>query len=88
MKWKKNSLGKLLPKEEDEVGVVELVGVVLRRPPVVLRRGGGASKVGKMGEPLHGLELDRKGDGSEWHEGERARGALVEEGAWLTRGVG
>jgi len=37
MKWKKNSLGKLLPKEEDEVGVVELVGVVLRRPQVVLR---------------------------------------------------
>ena len=88
MKWKKNSLGKLLPKEEDEVGVVELVGIVLRRPPVVLRRGGGASKVGKMGEPLHGLELEREGEGSEWDEGKRARGALVEEGAWLTRGVG
>ena len=60
MKWKKNSLGKLLPKEEDEVGVVELVGVVLRRPQVVLRRGGGASMVGKMGELLHGLELERR----------------------------
>ena len=24
---------------------------------------------------------------SEWDEGERARGALVEEEAWLTRGV-
>ena len=88
MKWKKNSLGKLLPKEEDEVGVVELVGVVLRRPRVVLRRGGGASMVGKMGELLHGLELEREGEGSEWDEGERARGALVEEGAWLARGVG
>ena len=30
----------------------------------------------------------REGEGSEWDEGERARGALVEEGAWLTRGVG
>ena len=65
MKWKKNSLGKLLPKEEDEVGVVELVGVVLRRPQVVLRQGGGASMVGKMGELLHGLELEREGDESE-----------------------
>ena len=64
MKWKKNSLGKLLPKEEDEVGV-ELVGVVLRRPQVVLRRGGGASMVGKMGELLHDLELEREGEGSE-----------------------
>ena len=80
MKWKKNSLGKLLPKEEDEGRVVQLVGVFLRR-------GGGASKVGKMGEPLHGLELEREGEGSEWDEGERTRGALVEEGAWLTRGV-
>ena len=65
MKWKKNSLGKLLPKEEDEVGVVELVGVVLRRPQVVLRRGGRSSIVGKMGELLHGLELEREGEGSE-----------------------
>ena len=88
MKWKKNSLGKLLPKEEDEDGVVEQVGVVLQRPQVVLRRGGGASMVGKMGELLHGLELEREGEGSEWDEGESARGALVEEGAWLTRGVG
>jgi len=44
--------------------------------------------VGKMGELLHGLELEREGEGSEWDEGERARGALVEEGAWLTCGVG
>ena len=65
MKWKKNSLGKLLPKEEDEGRVVQLVGVVLQRPPVVLRRGGGASMVGKMGELLHGLELEREGEGSE-----------------------
>ena len=88
MKWKKNSLGKLLPKEEDEGRVVQLVGVFLRRPPVVLRRGGGASMVGKMGELLHSLEFEREGEGSEWDEGERARGALVEEGAWLTCGVG
>ena len=44
--------------------------------------------VGKMGELLHGLEFERESEGSEWDEGERARGALVEEGAWLTRGVG
>ena len=78
-------MGKLLPKEEDE----DRGGAASRRrPPVVLRRGGGASMVGKMGELLHGLELEREGEGSEWDEGERARGALVEEGAWLTRGVG
>ena len=70
-----------------KIGVVQLVGVVLRCPPVVLRRGGGASMVGKMGELLHSLEFEREGEGSEWDEGERARGALVEEGAWLTRGV-
>ena len=58
-------LGKLLPKEEAEIGVVQLVGVVLRRPPVVLRRGGGDSMVGKMGELLHDLELEREGEGSE-----------------------
>ena len=58
-------LGKLLPKEEEEIGVVQFIGVVLRRPPVVLRRGGGASMVGKMGELLHGLELEREGEGSE-----------------------
>ena len=58
-------LGKLLPKEEEEIGVVQFVGVVLRRPPVVLRRGGRASMVGKMGELLHGLELEREGEGSE-----------------------
>ena len=58
-------LGKLLPKEEEEIGVVQFVGIVLRRPPVVLRRGGGASMVGKMGELLHGLELEREVEGSE-----------------------
>ena len=56
-------LGKLLPKEEEEIGVVQFVGVVLRRPPVVLRRGGGASMVGERRELLHGLfrkrELER-----------------------------
>ena len=48
-----------------KIGVMQLVGVVLRRPPVVLRRGGEASMVGKMGELLHGLELEREGEGSE-----------------------
>ena len=58
-------LGKLLPKEEEEIGVVQFVGVVLRRAPVVLWRGGGASLVGKMGELVHGVELEREGEGSE-----------------------
>ena len=44
--------------------------------------------MGKKVELLHGLKLEREGEWSEWDEGERARGALVEEGAWLTRGVG
>ena len=67
--------------------MVQLAGVVLLRPPAMLRRGGGASMVGNVVELLYGLELEREGEGSEWDEGERARGALVEEGAWLTRGV-
>ena len=53
------------PRKKMKIRVVQLVGVVLRRPPVVLRRGGGASMVGKMGELLHGLELEREGEGSE-----------------------
>ena len=52
-----------------KIGVGQLVGVVLRRPPVVLQRGGGASMVGKMGELLHGLARERSVWG-EW-EGER-----------------
>ena len=36
---------------------------------------------------LHGLGLERESSLSEWDEGERARGALVEEEAWLTHGV-
>ena len=58
-------LGKLLPKEEEEIGVVQFVDVVLRRRPVVLRRGGGASMVGERVELLHGLGLERDGEGSE-----------------------
>ena len=57
--------GKILPKEEEEIGVVQLVGVVLRRPPAMLRRGGGASMVGEKVELLHGLGLERDGEGSE-----------------------
>ena len=52
-------MGKLLPKEEGKIGVVQLVGVGLRRPPVVLRRGGGASMVGEMGKLLHGFARER-----------------------------
>ena len=48
-----------------KIGVVQLVSVVLRRPPVVLWRGGGASMVGNMEELLHDLELEREGEGSE-----------------------
>ena len=38
---------------------------------------------------LHGLGLERESSLSEWDEGERerARGALVEDEALLTRGV-
>ena len=56
-------LGKLLPKEEEEIGAVQLAGIVLRRPPAKLRRGGGASMVGNVVELLYGLELER---GGEW----------------------
>jgi len=58
-------LGKLLPKEEEEIGVVQLAGVVLRRPPAMLRRGGEASMVGEKVELLHGLGLERESEGSE-----------------------
>ena len=57
--------GKLLPKEEEEIGVVQLAGIVLRRPPAMLRRGGGASIVGERVELLYGLGLEREGEGSE-----------------------
>lgn len=52
--------GKLLPKEEEEIGVVQLVGVVLRCPPVVLRRGGASMVRVEEGELLHGFARDRK----------------------------
>ena len=42
-------------KEEDEGEVEQLVGVDLRRPPAMLRRGGGCSMVEEKGELLHGL---------------------------------
>ena len=52
----------------------------------MLRRGSGEEERVKL---LHGLGLERERESSlsEWDEGERARGALVEEEAWLTRGV-
>ena len=52
-------LGKLLPKENDEVEVVQLVGVVLRCPPAKLRQGR-ASMVGKERELLHGFGRERE----------------------------
>ena len=58
-------LGKLLPKKEEEIGVVQLIGVVLRCPLAKLWRGGGASMVGEVVELLHGLELEK---GGEWSE--------------------
>ena len=58
-------LGKLLPKEEEEIRVVQLAGVILRHPPVKLHRGGGASMVGEVVELLHGLELERGAECSE-----------------------
>ena len=66
-------LGKLLPKEEDEVEVVQLVGVVLRCPPAKLRRGR-ASMVGKERELLHGFGRERERLG-EW-EGESEQEVL------------
>ena len=48
-------------KEEDEVEVVQLVGVDLRRPPAMLRRGGEASMVEeRVVELLHGLGRERE----------------------------
>ena len=52
-------LGKLLPKEEEEIGVVRLVGVVVRRPPVVLRRGRASMARVEEGELLHGFARER-----------------------------
>jgi len=52
-------LGKLLPKEEEEIGVVQLVGVVLRRPPVMLRRGRASMARVEEGELLHGVARER-----------------------------
>ena len=43
-------------KEENEVEAVQLVGVDLRRPPMMLRRGGGVSMVEERVKLLHGLE--------------------------------
>ena len=46
-------------KEEDDVEVVQLVGVDLRHPPTMLQGGGRASMVGKVVELLYGLRLER-----------------------------
>jgi len=64
MKRMKEKLGEApSSKEEDEGEVVQLIGVGLQCPPVMLRRGGGASMVGERRELLHGLfrkrELER-----------------------------
>ena len=49
--------------------------------PARLQRGGEASMVEERVKLLHGLGLERENSLSEWDEGERARGALVEEEA-------
>ena len=66
-------LGKLLPKEKEGIGVVQLVGVVLRRPPVVLRRGRASMAREEGGELLHGLELEREAFGESGRERVRER---------------
>ena len=50
---------------------MQLVGVGLQRPPVMLRRGGGASMVGERRELLHGLfrERERVGESEGVREG-------------------
>ena len=53
-------------KKEDEVEVVQLVGVDLRRPPAMLRRGEDASMVEEMVEILHGLRERERELWSEW----------------------
>ena len=65
-----------------KVGVVQLVGVFLRRPPVVLRRGGGASKVGRWGSPSMARSLREKVRGVNGMR-EREHGVL-----WWKRGHG
>jgi len=53
-------------KKEEEVEVVQLVGVDLRRPPAMLRRGGWALMVVEMVELLHGLSERERELWSEW----------------------
>jgi len=74
-------------KKEDEVKAVQLVDVDLRRPPAMLRRGGGVSMVVEMMELLHGLSERESVLWSEWEcERERAGGCSGEGELGLTRG--
>ena len=66
MKMRKKLVGEAPPQGRRGDRAVQLAGVVLRRPPAKLRRGGGASMVGEVVELLHGLELERGGEWSEW----------------------
>ena len=66
-------LGKLLPKEEEGIGVVQLVGIVLRRPPVVLRRCRASMAREEEGELLHGFARERV-FGESGRERERVEG--------------
>jgi hypothetical protein len=72
---------------------VQLVGVDLRRPPMKLRRGGGASMVGEKMKLLHGLGLERERSLSEWGGRESRRrfggdGAQTDVwGPWGVRGI-
>ena len=78
---------KLLPKEEEKIGWCSSSASISGEAPARFRRGEEASMVEKRVKLLQVLGLERKSSLSEWDEGERARGALVEEEAWLTRGV-
>ena len=68
-------MGKLLPKEEEEIGVVQLVGVVPWRSLAMLWRGRASMAREEEGELLHGLARERSVWG-EW-EGEREGWEMV-----------
>ena len=79
--WKPTEFVNLLPKEQEEIGVVQLVGVVIRRPPVVLRRGGASMVKVEEGELIHGFAREREGVWGEWEEErELGEGSQVIEG--------
>ena len=52
-------MGKLLPKEEEEILVVQLTGVVPWRPPAMLQQGRASMARGEEGELLHDFARER-----------------------------